>query len=224
VPTVKKKLTPTFIASAKRAAPGKRDEFRDSEVRGFALRVTERGVKSYVMNLRWPGGPKMSIRRTVGDADVMSLADARTKAREWLRLVEKGIDPQEQARKEAEAAARDRGTTFEALAEDFIREDLADKRRGRQDAAEIRREVIPRWGKLPATSINAGHVIELAKELKDKPATGRLVLSHVKRIFAWALHEHDKVHGNRYGALEDQMRLITVWLEVRALPGPPISQ
>ena len=54
-------------------------------------------------------------------------------------------------------------------------------------------------GQLPATSINAGHVIELAKDLKDKPATGRLVLSHIKRIFAWALHEHDKVHGNRYG-------------------------
>ena len=42
-------------------------------------------------------------------------------------------------------------------------------------------------------------MIELAKDLKDKPATGRLVLSHVKRIFAWALHEHDKLHGNRYG-------------------------
>ena len=42
-------------------------------------------------------------------------------------------------------------------------------------------------------------MLELAKDLKDKPATGRLILSHVKRIFAWALHEHDKVHGNRYG-------------------------
>jgi integrase len=85
------------------------------------------------------------------------------------------------------------------LAEDYSAEDLADKRRGARDAQEIERHIISRWGKLPATSINAGHVIELAREFKNKPATGRLMLSHVKRIFAWAMHEHDKTHGNRYG-------------------------
>ena len=193
-----KKLTPTFVEGVKAAPAGRRDEYRDTLVRGFALRVTPKGVKSYVLSCRWPG-TKMSVRRTVGNADVMSLADARKIARDWLEFVELGIDPQEQARKEAEASARTRGTTFKALAEDFIAEDLAGKRRGADDAREIRREVTPRWGDLPVTSINAGHVIELAKDLKDKPATGRLVLSHIKRIFAWALHEHDKVYGNRYG-------------------------
>jgi integrase len=196
--TEKKKLSSTFVASVKRAPPGKRLEIRDTEVAQFALRVTDRGVKSYIVAKRWPG-TKMTIKRTVGDAGVMSLADARKIARSWLELAEKGIDPQVHARKEAEAIARDRGTSFAALAEDFIREDLADKRRGEADAREIRREVISRWGKLPATDINAGRVLELAKELKDKPATGRLILSHVKRLFAWALHQHDKTYGNRYG-------------------------
>ena len=128
-----------------------------------------------------------------------SLADARAKARGWLASVEKGIDPQEQERRQAEAEARERATTFGGLAEAYIVEDLANKRRARQDALEIRRHIVSRWGKLPATAINAGHVIELAKELKNKPATGRLILSHVKRIFGWAMHEHDKMHGNRYG-------------------------
>ena len=198
MPTEKKKLTSAFVASVRPAPAGKRLEVRDTEVAHFALRVTDRGAKSYIMSKRWPG-TKMTLKRTIGDAGIMSLADARKVARSWLELAEKGVDPQVQARKEAEAEARDRGTTFAALAEDFIREDLADKRRGAADAREIRREILPRWGASPATSINAGHVIELAKELKDKPATGRLILSHVKRIFAWALHEHDKVHGNRYG-------------------------
>ena len=90
----------------------------------------------------------------------------------------------------------ERATTFESLAEDYITEDLANKRRARQDALEIRRHVIF-GGHLPATAVNAGHVLELAKELKNKPATGRLILSHVKRIFGWAMHEHDKVHGSR---------------------------
>ena len=135
----------------------------------------------------------------MADAAKVSLADARDKARGWLALVERGIDPQEEARKQAEQEAREKATTFAGLAEAYIAEDLVGKRRARQDALEIRRHIISRWEELPATAINAGHVIELAKQLKGKPATGRLILSHVKRIFGWAMHEHDKVHGNRYG-------------------------
>ena len=97
-----RKLSPTFVTSRKRAAPGKRDEYRDTEVRGFALRITDRGAKSYVMNLRWPGG-KMSIRRTVGDAGVMSLADARKIARDWLGARREG-----HRSRGGEEAARDR--------------------------------------------------------------------------------------------------------------------
>jgi integrase len=193
----KSKLTDAFVRSVKPPTKG-RDEYWDTEVSHFLLRVTPNGAKSYVLYLRWPGSP-VPARRTVADAAKVSLAKARTIAREWLALVEQAIDPREQARREAEAVARERAITFKAMAEDFILEDLAGKRRGPRDAQEIRREIIVRWGKLPATSITAGHVLELAKDLKHKPATGRLILSHIKRIFAWALHEHDKVHGNRYG-------------------------
>jgi hypothetical protein len=83
VPTIKKKLTPRFIASVKPAGGGKRDEYRDTEVRAFALRVTPNGKKSYIMDLRWPGS-KMPAKRAIGDASIMSLADARAIARQWL--------------------------------------------------------------------------------------------------------------------------------------------
>ena len=65
--TTKLKLTSTFVASVKPAAKDKRDEYRDTEVAQFALRVTDRGVKSYIVAKRWPGS-KMTIKRTVGDA------------------------------------------------------------------------------------------------------------------------------------------------------------
>ena len=193
-----KRLTPQFINSVKKATDGTRAEFRDTEVKAFALRVTKSGAKSYVMNMRWPGS-KVPVRRTIGDADAMTLADARKIAREWLALVEKGIDPREKAREEAEAEARERAITFASVAEDYISEFLADKRRGAKSAQEIRRDVVPAWGDLPVASITSGHVIELAKDLKRKSPTGRNILSHIKSIFGWALHEHDKIHGNRYG-------------------------
>ena len=110
-----KRLTPRFINSVKKATDGTRAEFRDTEVKAFALRVTESGAKSYVMNMRWPGS-KVPMRRTIGDAAMMTLADARKIAREWLALVEKGIDPREKAREEAEAEARERAITFASVA------------------------------------------------------------------------------------------------------------
>jgi integrase len=193
----KRKLTNRFVSAVKPPAQG-RDIYPDTEVPGFMLRVYASGTKSYALNRRWPGDGE-ATKRTYGDASITALADARAKARADLVLVEKGIDPRDQKREKTEAEARERAITFASLAEDYIAEDLTNKRRARQDALEIRRHIISRWGKLPATAINAGHVVELAKELKNKPATGRLILSHVKRIFGWAMHEHDKVHGNRYG-------------------------
>jgi integrase len=193
----KRKLTDAFVRNVKAPTKDDRDHYPDTDVPGFLLRVTRTGAKSYVLNRRWPNGE--AEKRTVGDARVMRLAEARAKARSWLDLVEKGIDPQQQEREKAEAEAREKAITFANLAEDYINEDLAKKRRARQDALEIRRHIVSRWGKLPATSINAGYIVELAKELKGVPATGRLILSHVKRIFGWAMHEHDKKHGNRYG-------------------------
>lgn len=196
-PGDKFKLTDAFVQNVEPPAKG-RDEYRDDQVPHFMLQVTANGAKRYYLYLRWPGSSVPS-RRKVADAEKVGLGAARKIARSLLAEVEEGKDPRAEARKEAEAAARERAITFASVAQDYITEDLADKRRGTRDAQEIRRKVIAVWDDLPVISITPGHVLELAKDLKNKPATGRLVLSHVKRIFAWALHEHDKERGNRYG-------------------------
>jgi integrase len=206
VSTPKLKLTPAFVKSVKPAAGGKRDEYRDTEVRAFGLRVTDRGKRSFIMSLRWPGS-KMTIKRTIGDADIMPLADARKIARSWLELAEKGIDP-EQAKKQREAEeARDRAVTFAAVAEDYIAEDLADKRRRVKDVREIRRELLPVWGKRPVAQISRDDVIELIEAIKARghTATARLVLSHIKRIFVWACHQK----STRYGPLDNPAAIVS---------------
>jgi hypothetical protein len=65
VPTIKKKLTSRFVDGVKSAPAGTRLEIRDTEVRSFALRVTDRGAKSYILDLRWPGS-KAPAKRTIG--------------------------------------------------------------------------------------------------------------------------------------------------------------
>lgn len=187
-PSDKRKLTDRFVASRKLAAPGMRDTYLDNEVANFALRVTDRGAKSFVVNLRWPGS-RVPERRTVGDARHMPLAEARRIARGWLEKVERGVDPREEERRIRIEEARSRAMTFGGVAVAFIAEDLAGKRRASRDAAEIRRHIIPRWRHRAINEIKAGDVLALVRDLKSKPATARLVLSHIKRIYNFAIHE-----------------------------------
>ena len=154
--------------------------------------------------MRWCLG-----RRTVkrGNADVMPLAEARDIAREWLRLVEKGIDP-EQAKKQREAEeARARATPFEAVAEDYIREWLATKKRGAKDAQEIRRERDSRWRGRPVTQITRDDIMEMVEAVKarGKLATAHLALSHAKRLWRWAIHQP----STRYGITTNPTREVS---------------
>jgi integrase len=195
-PTEKGKLTDRFVRSAERVPKKGRKDWWDDQVPNFGLRVTANGARSYVMYLRWPGSGANS-RRAIGDASKMSLAAARDRAREWHALVSRGVDPRDEARRIRAAEARERAVTFAGVAEDYIAESLADKRRGAVDAREIRREIVPRWGSRPVTQITRDDVLELVRAVKSRghAATARLVLSHVKRMFKWALHQP----SHRYG-------------------------
>jgi integrase len=211
VPTIRKKLTPRYIASVREAPPGERLEIRDTEVRSFALRVTDRGKKSYILDLRWPGS-KTPAKRFVGDAAIMSLANARAEARRQLELVAKGIDPKAAQRQREAEEARERAITFEAVAEDYCREHLAKLRRGAKDAQEIRRELISRWGNRPATQIMRDDVLQMVEEIKAKGnlATAHLVLSHAKRLWRWAIHQP----STRYGINANPTREISPKLAI----------
>ena len=112
-------LTSKFIASLKPAAAGKRAYYWDALVPSLGLAVTARGTKSFIVYRRWPGR-RAPARRTLGNANKLPLNAARQRARDWLALVERGIDPKEQARQVELAAQRARQTTFAAVAEAWL--------------------------------------------------------------------------------------------------------
>jgi len=62
-------------------------EIRDTDTKGLLLRVQPSGVKSYVVEL---GRGK---RRTVGDAGVLTLEQAKVTARQWLADLDSGKLP-----------------------------------------------------------------------------------------------------------------------------------
>lgn len=113
-------LTDRFIASRKAAPPGRRQDHADAIVPGLALRVTDKGHKSFVLVARYPTKPANPTRRALGDYGELSLDDAREKARDWLQLIKKGKDPKiEEARQKA-LEQRRQAVTFDAVADAFI--------------------------------------------------------------------------------------------------------
>jgi integrase len=180
-------LTPKFIASPKPAAAGTRAYYWDALVPSLGVAVTARGTKSFILYRRWPGS-RAPARRTLGNANKLPLAEARQRARDWLALVARGIDPKTQAREAAVAAQRQRRTTFAAVAEAWLAEEVKPQRRAEHVTREVRGEFVPLWGHRPITAITTLDIRDAIKaKAATAPAQARNLLGHLNRLFAWAV-------------------------------------
>src|SRR5215469_2250312 len=113
-------LTDRFISSRKSALSGRRDDYFDAIVPGLALRVTDRGHKSFVLVTRYPSNPAHPTRRALGDVGAITLEQARQKARGWLELIGRGIDPKIEEARQRAAAQRRQLNSFAAVAAEFL--------------------------------------------------------------------------------------------------------
>lgn len=180
------KLTARTIENAKAPASG-RLEIWDTLVRGFGLRVTERGVKSWTLMYRVNGRQR---RLNLGRYPAYNLADARELARDALRQVGRGIDPADERKAALEAAQAGESDTVEKMVRQFIeRHAKAKTRRWRDTERMFELYVLPKWGKRPLASIARRDVIELLDDIMDqgKPYSANKVLSHVRRFFNWCV-------------------------------------
>jgi integrase len=201
--TPRKILTDRAIKAAKPAKAGERNQIADGIVPGLFLRVTDKGAKSFVLVKRYPGSINPT-RRALGTYGAITLDDARTKARDWLALLQQGIDPAEQEARQRAEEQRKRLNSFASIAEDFIREKLPTERSGKEIERIIRTDLLPRWGNLPVTGISDSHVRDLVahkKQVDDAPAMAGNLLALTKRLFRWGLDRGayglERVPGDR---------------------------
>jgi hypothetical protein len=97
----------------------------------MSIRVTDSGVKSFVLIARFPGSDNPT-RRTLGRyiPKANALDSARDKARQWLTLLQQGIDPaDEEDRQRAEQ---------QAAAAQFLRRDVRGFHQGQIAERETR--------------------------------------------------------------------------------------
>ncbi|MGO8463208.1 tyrosine-type recombinase/integrase [Rhizobium leguminosarum] len=187
-------LTDKRLQALKAAPKGERYDISDGITPGLAVRVTDKGTKTFVLVARFPGSSNPT-RRAIGEYGAVTLESARETARKWLQLITRGIDPKAEEQKEREAEARKRENTFERVTLDYLA-DIPTRKRNRhaaQDEKEIRRELLdPKRNKFlrkPIPEVTDADIAELIGAIRDRPAPGMAynVWGHVKAIFSWAM-------------------------------------
>jgi integrase len=180
----KRKLTAAAVE--KIGAPKKgRIEYFDTVLPGFALRITDKGSKSWVLFYRIGGRQR---RLTIGKYPAFELADARQEAREALQLVEKGQDPA--IVKAVAKRALKHPDTVEAVVGKFIeRHAKPNNKTWREVQLMLNHHVLPDWGKREIRSITRRDVIDLIDDVTDRtsPVRANRILANVRKLFGWAV-------------------------------------
>ena len=171
----RKALTDRTLKALKAAPSGKHYDRWDATIPGLGVRVSDTGRKTFVLAARYPGSGNPT-RRALGPYGAITLADARQKAQDWLKLIEVGKDPANEIERQRTLEVRRQENTFATVADDFIKDKLAGERKGAEVERDIRRVFIPAWGKRPITDITALDVRNLVKGYKD---AGQAAIKHV---------------------------------------------
>jgi integrase len=174
--TAKKPLTDRAIQHLKPPPIGKRRIVWDALIPGFGLRITDRGVKSFVLVTRYPGS-RSPAPRSLGTYGAISLEAARTKAREWLDLISNGIDPTQDAiRRQAE--------TFQSISTEYFLRKAEDHRSREWTEAAMTRLVYPSLGLRPIEAINRSDIVKLLDRIEDErgPVMANRTLGIIGRI------------------------------------------
>src|SRR5262249_26893052 len=95
-------ISPSFVNEQQEAG-----EYPDDKLKGFLLRVSASGVKSYIVRARIKGGANLSY--TIGKhASPWTATTARKEAEQILAIMKLGIDPREEAKnRKAQAEAKE---------------------------------------------------------------------------------------------------------------------
>jgi len=203
----KKPLTDRTINALKPAPEGKRRIVWDALVPGLGVRVTERGVKTFVLVTRYPGSANPAPR-SLGVYGAITLEAARAKARDWLSLIAGGIDPEQHA-------ARKREQTFQAISEQyFLRKAKAHRTRALSEAT-LARLVYPTFGARPIEAINRSDIVRLLDRIEDErgPIQANRTLGIVNRVMNFHASRSDDfrspiVRGMSRGTEQARSRIL----------------
>src|SRR3990167_3424404 len=158
------KITKLFVDKA--IAPIDKDQvfYRDKELKGFALRVTSAGTKSFVVEKII--GKKVR-RITLGKYGSLTAESARKEAQKLLGQIAGGKDPIAEKQ-----ATKIREVTLKEVYADYLKTRKSLKPKTVYDYNRVVNTALAHWLKKPLTSITKDKVAKIHEKLGEEHAHG----------------------------------------------------
>lgn len=163
----------------------RRQEVPDSLCTGLYLVVQPTGKKGWQVRYRHGGTHR---RMTLGGYPLLSLADARARARDVLAGATEGRDPAAEVKAAKAPKVMNEDDTVDAVIDLFLKRHASHNRRADDVAAMFKREVRENWGQREIQTIRKRDVIDLLDGVVDRgsPVTANRLRAHLNTLFNWA--------------------------------------
>lgn len=154
----------------------------DDEVKGFGVRVTAGGAKSFILNYRTRSG--LERRYTIGSCSDWKCSPAREEAKDLKKRIDVGFDPMGDLK-----AAREAKTVAD-LCERFEKEHLSKKRdsTARDYKALIKNRILPALKHKKVIDVEFTDVDSLHRKIsKDAPYLANRTVAVLSKMFGLAI-------------------------------------
>lgn len=200
------KITETFAKRVEAPEKGNKVHY-DYSVKGFGLRVTKAGAKSFVLNYTINGRER---RMTVGSYPAWSAAAAREEAKRLRRLIDLGEDPLE------ERNQRKTAPNVSDLWSDYERVHLPTlSERSQSDQRSMwSKYILPELQSVQVRELSSGHVDRLHAHVSEAGTTrANRVLEVLRKALnlaiRWGWIEKNPADGFRRNAEHSRERYLT---------------
>jgi integrase len=196
---MRQKLTPAFVLAPPVPTKG-RIVYWDTAQRGFGLRVTSTGHKSYVVQYR-AGGGRTGTDRVATIPATLKLDDARKEAKKIAGDVAKGHDPVAEKREEQEARKLAAGSTAKAIFESYFAIECGMVRdengkatfNGHLRSAPWQMRyvfeplVYPKIGDIQVNKLRRSQIVTMLDQIAgdNGPVMADRTLAHVRKVLNW---------------------------------------
>jgi integrase len=180
---MKQKITASVVAKLQCPAEKGQAWVRDTEVSGFAVRITNKGIKSFVFEKR-PKGVARVKQITIGRCGEWSVEQARDAAR---KLAVEFSDPEYHRKQSETKESKSFSDAFELYAETKLLT-LAESTRNKHRVF-FNREVVPLFGSLPLKNFTRKDLssITLTMQQRGHQGTASGVWKAVSAFLTWCV-------------------------------------
>jgi integrase len=195
------KLTQTYIQALKPSP--KRQIFRDLIILGLVLFVEPSGKKTWYVDYKRPNGKRTYHK--VGSAEILTVAQARDLAKEFLASVTLGTDPLEAKEKDELKDIKKEALTLKQLLFDFYSKWVLDSRKSGQETIDMISRAFADFMDLPVEEITILNVEQWRSDQRQQKNTKASSLNRyttaLKAVLNWAV-KHEILESNPITRLE----------------------